>query len=189
MAHSAGGVLRADKEPHGVEQHFAFLNDPVIVKSLCLKKPERIAALGVVFLLALLLWRLVERARRVHGETTGSTVTGWDKQETQKPTACMMMAKFAAVLVRKGGPRRQLAQPFSAVQQAYLRALGVLATSWTLAPYGEGNEESAGPQKTHRDGAREGEVVWVRGRGEAGPLLSAASTRWLLSGEPTCTPV
>jgi len=136
MAHSAGGVLRAYKEQHGVEQTFAFLNDPVIVNSLFLKQPERIEALGLVLLLALMVWRLVERALRVHVETTGSTLTGWDKQETQKPTAFMMMTKFAAVPVLKVGPSRQLAQPFSAVQQAYLRALGVLATSFTLAPYG-----------------------------------------------------
>jgi hypothetical protein len=35
------------------------------VNSLFLKKPERIEALGLVFLLALLLWRLVERALRL----------------------------------------------------------------------------------------------------------------------------
>ncbi len=48
MAHSAGEVLQAYKEQHGVEQNFAFLKDPVIVNSLFLKKPERIEALGLV---------------------------------------------------------------------------------------------------------------------------------------------
>jgi transposase len=136
MAHRAGEVLRADKEQHGVEQHFAFLKDPIIVKSLFLKKPERIEALGLVLLLALLLWRLVERVLRVHVETTGSTLTGWDKKETQKPTAFMMMTKFAAVIVVKIGTHRQLAQPFSAVQQSYLNALGVSATYFTGPPRG-----------------------------------------------------
>jgi transposase len=134
MAHRAGEVLRAYKEQHGVEQNFAFLKDPVIVNSLFLKKPERIEALGLVLLLALLLWRLVERALRVHVETTGSTLTGWDKKATQKPTAFMMMTKFAAVLVVKVGAYRQLAQPLSAVQQSYLSALGVPATSFTVPP-------------------------------------------------------
>jgi transposase len=134
MAHSAEEVLRAYKEQHGVEQNFAFLKDPVIVNSLFLKKPERIEALGLVLLLALLLWRLVERALRVHVETTGHTLTGWDKKATLKPTAFMMMTKFAAVLVLKVGPHRQLAQPLSAVQQAYLSALGVLAAAFTGAP-------------------------------------------------------
>jgi len=131
MAHSAGEVLRAYKEQHGVEQNFAFLKDPVIVNSLFLKKPERIEALGLVLLLALLLWRLVERALRGHVETTGKPLTGWDKKETLKPTAFMMLTKFAAVLVLKVGPHRQIVQPLSAVQQAYLSALGVPATALT----------------------------------------------------------
>jgi transposase len=136
LAHRAGDVLRAYKDQHGVEQPFAFLNGPVIVNSLCLKKPERLEALGLVVLRALLLWRLVERALRVHVATTGSTFTGWDKKETQKPTAFMMMTQFAAVIVVKMGAYRQLAQPLSAVQQSYLRALGVPATDFTLPPSG-----------------------------------------------------
>jgi uncharacterized membrane protein AbrB (regulator of aidB expression) len=86
----------------------------------------------------LLLWRLVERALRVHVETTGSTLTGWEKKATQKPTAFMMMTKFAAVMVIKVGDQRQLAQPLSALQQAYLNALGVPATACMVAPKGEG---------------------------------------------------
>jgi transposase len=136
MAHRAGDVLRAYKEQHGVEQNFAFLKDPIIVNSLFLKKPERIEALGLVLLLALLLWRLVERALRLHVETTGSTLTGWDKKATQKPTAFMMMTKFAAVMVIKVGGQRPLAQPLATVQQAYLNALGVPGTSFTLSPSG-----------------------------------------------------
>jgi transposase len=134
MAHSATEVLRADKEQHGVEQHFAFLTDPVIVNSLFLKKPERIEALGLVLLLALLRWRLAERALRVHVETTGNPLPGWDKRETQKPTACMMMTKFAAVMVLKVGAQRQLAQPLATVQQQYLLALGVPTTYLYSAP-------------------------------------------------------
>jgi transposase len=131
MAHSAGEVLRAYKAQHGVEQNFAFLKDPVIVNSLFLKKPERMEALGFILLLALLLWRLMERTLRLHVETTGNTLPGWDKKETQKPTAFMMLTKFAAVMVIKVGDQRQLAHPLSTVQQHYLRALRVPATSFT----------------------------------------------------------
>src|SRR5215831_15533218 len=136
MAHKAGEVLRVYKEQHGVEQNFAFLKDPVIVNSLFLKKPERMEALGLVLLLALLLWRLVERALRVHVEATGRTLTGWDKKATQKPTAFMMMTKFAAVIVIKVGGQRQLAPPLSSVQQSYLNALGIPTTYFTLPPGG-----------------------------------------------------
>jgi transposase len=108
------------------------LKDPIIVNSLFLKKPERIEALGLVLLLALLLWRLVERALRVHVETTGNPLIGWDKKATQKPTAFMMMTKFAAMMVIKVGSQRQLAPPLSSVQQSYLNALAVPATYFTL---------------------------------------------------------
>lgn len=47
-AHSAKEVLGAYKTPHGVEQNFAFLKDPLIVNSVFLKKPERIEALGLI---------------------------------------------------------------------------------------------------------------------------------------------
>jgi transposase len=136
MAHRAGDVLRAYKAQHGIEQNFSFLKDPLIVKSLFLKKPERIEALGLVLLLALLLWRLVERTLRVHVETTETPLPGGDKKATQKPTAFMMMTKFAAVMVLKVGPQRQLAHPLSTVQQQYLRALGVPATYFTAPQSG-----------------------------------------------------
>src|SRR4029450_12978227 len=116
FAHGAGDVLRAYKEQHGIEQNFGFLKDPLIVNSLFLKKPERIEALGLVLLLALLLWRLVERKLRPHVETTETPLTGWDKKATQQPTAFMMMTKFAAVIVIKVGAQRQLARPLSTVQ-------------------------------------------------------------------------
>jgi len=136
MAHSARAVLQAYKEQQGIEQNYGFLKDPLIVKSLFLKKPERMEALGLVLLLALLLWRLVERSLRVHVETTGNPFTGGDKKTTQKPTAFMMMTKFAAVIVLKMGSQRQLAQPLSPIQQQYLLALGIPATYFTVPQSG-----------------------------------------------------
>jgi len=136
MAHRAGDVLRAYKEQHGIEQNYGFLKDPLIVNSLFLKKPERIEALGLVLLLALLLWRLVERTLRVHVETTGTPLIGWDKKATQKPTAFMMMTKFAGVMVLKVEGRRQLVHPLSTVQQHYLVALRVPATYFTAPQSG-----------------------------------------------------
>jgi transposase len=136
MAHRAEEVLRAYKEQQGIEQNFAFLKDPLIVNSLFLKKPERIEALGLVLLLALLIWRVMERSLRLHVETTGNALPGWDKKETAKPTTFMMMTKFAAVIVLKVGPQRQLTQPLSPVQQQYLLALGVPATSFTAPQSG-----------------------------------------------------
>jgi transposase len=136
MAHTARAVLQAYKEQHGIEQNYGFLKDPLIVNSLFLKKPERIEALGLILWLALLVWRLVERTLRVHVETTGNPLTGWDKKTTQKPTAFMMMTKFSAVIVLKMGSQRQLAPPLSPIQQQYLLALGIPATYFTVPQSG-----------------------------------------------------
>jgi hypothetical protein len=143
LAHSAREILQASKNHHGVEQNFALLQDPLMVNSLFLKKPERIEALGLGLLLALLLWRLLERARRGHVETTGSALVGWDKKETPKPTAFLMRTKLAAVIVVKVGTQRQLAQPLSTVQQPYLTALGVPTADVTASHSGERDEEGS----------------------------------------------
>jgi transposase len=131
LAHSAGDILKVDKDQHGTEQNYGFLKDPVIVKSLFLKKPERLEALGLVLLLALLIWRLMERAMRTYVDTTSTPLTGWDKKATERPTSFMMVTKFAGVLVLKLGHHRQLARPLSVVQQQYLTALDVSPACFT----------------------------------------------------------
>jgi hypothetical protein len=132
LAQSARDILIGYKDQHGTEQNYGFLKDPVIVHSLFLKKPERIEALGLVLLLALLIWRLMERALRRHGDTTRTSLPGWDKQATERPTAFMMVTKFTGVIILQLGPDWQLARPLSVVQQQYLTALDVPATCFTL---------------------------------------------------------
>jgi transposase len=132
LAHSARDILIGYKDQHGTEQNYGFLKDPVIVNSLFLKKPERIEALGLVLLLALLIWRLMERALRRHVDTTRTSLPGWDKKATERPTAFMMVTKFAGVIILKLDHDRQLARPLSVVQQHYLTALDVPATCFTL---------------------------------------------------------
>jgi len=131
LAHSARDILTGYKDQHGTEQNYGFLKDPVIVNSLFLKKPERIEALGLILLLALLIWRLMERAMRTHVATTSTPLTGWDKKATERPTSFMMVTKFAGVIVLQLGDHRQLARPLSVVQQQYLRALDVPAACFT----------------------------------------------------------
>jgi transposase len=119
------------KDQHGTEQNDGFLKDPVIVNRLFLKKPERIEALGLILLVALLIWRVMERAMRTYVDTTSTPLPGWDKQATERPTACMMVTKFAGVMVFKLGHDRQLARPLSVVQPHDLTALDVPATCFT----------------------------------------------------------
>ena len=125
IAHDSGDILKAYKEQNGIEQNFSFLKDPVIVNSLFLKKPERIEALGLVLLLSLLIWRLMERSMRNYVNTTGTKLPGFDKKYTNKPTSFMMTTKFTGVTVIKIGIHRMLARPLSPIQMQYLVALGV----------------------------------------------------------------
>ena len=125
LAHSEGDILKAYKEQNGIEQNFSFLKDPVIVNSIFLKKPERIEALGLVLLLSLLIWRLMERSMRNYVNTTGTKLPGFDKKYTDKPTSFMMTTKFKGVTVIKVGFQRKLARPLSPIQMKYLVALGV----------------------------------------------------------------
>jgi hypothetical protein len=119
-----------------VEPNVAFVTDPLMGNSLCLQKPERSEALGLVLWLALRRWRLGERALRAQVETTGNTVTGGDKKATQKPTACMMRTKCATVRVSNVGAQRPLGPPRSPLHQPELLAWNVPATSCTAPQRG-----------------------------------------------------
>jgi len=116
-------LLSAYTNQHGTEQHDGFLKAPVIVHSLCLKKPERLEALGRILWRARLLWRVMERAMRTDVDPTRRPWMGWAKNVTERPTACRMVTKCAGVIVCKCGAQRQRAQPLAVIQQQYLTAL------------------------------------------------------------------
>ena len=122
---SAEQLLRLYKNQDGIEKNFGFLKDPVIVNSIFLKSPHRIEVLGLIFLIALLIWRLMERSMRQYIESTGETVPGWEDKPTKKPTAFMMTAKFTNVSVVKIRKKRQTAYPLRTVHFKYPRALNV----------------------------------------------------------------
>ena len=143
LAQSARDVLTVSKEQHGTEQNDGLLKEPVMVKSVSLTKPERIEVLGLVCLLALLIWRVMERTMRTDVDTTSLPLPGWDKHATERPTACMMVTKCAGVTVVQLGHQRQLARPLSAVQQPSLTALDVPPSCFTGPQSGEGNGDAS----------------------------------------------
>lgn len=130
-AQSPEELLRTYKAQDGIERNFSFLKDPLIVNDLFLKKPERIEALGMVLLLCLLIWNLMQRQMRQHLEKTKSTLEGWDRRTTNRPTSYMMTTKFNNILILKAGQTRRLKKPLSLTQQAYLKALGLTEAIFT----------------------------------------------------------
>jgi len=118
-------LLRLYKDQHSIEQNFGFLKDPLIVNALFLKSPKRIEALGLILVLALMVWRLMERTMRMSLRESGSKVTGWDKKPTSRPTSFMMTTKFLSIIVLRLDGRRRLGNPLRTVQADYLRILGL----------------------------------------------------------------
>ncbi len=118
-------ILKTYKEQYGVERNFGFLKDPLIVNDLFLKRPERIEVLGMILLISLLVWNLMERSMRRYVENTGQTLPGWDGKQTTSPTSFMMTTKFYGVMVAKIGTQRFFARKLTTVQTTYLLALGL----------------------------------------------------------------
>ncbi len=131
MAHSGSEVLKVYKEQHGVERNFAFLKDPLIVNDLFLKNPQRIEVLGMILLISLLVWNLMERSMRQYVEQSGEKLSGWDNKPTDRPTAFMMSTKFTGVMVTKIDGHRIIANNLSDIQNIYLVALNLSPAIFT----------------------------------------------------------
>jgi len=125
-------LLKLYKSQIGIEKNFSFLKDPAVVNAIFLKKTERIEVLGLILLISLLIWRLLERSMRQYVVANNCTLVGWEGRPTKKPTAFMMTTKFAAILVITTGTNRQLARPLKDFQREYLKAMDVTADAFTV---------------------------------------------------------
>jgi len=124
-AMDGAALLRAYKGQYGVESDFAFLKDPLIVNDVFLKSPSRIDALGMVLIIALMVWRLMERSMRSHVKNTGTLLPGWAGRPTDKPTSFMMTTVMAGIMVARIGRRRSLLCPPQDRPMAFLTAMGL----------------------------------------------------------------
>lgn len=127
-------LLTTYKQQDTVERNFGFLKDDAIVNALFLKSPARLEALGLILVISLLVWRLMERTMRFSLKESGCTVTGWDNRQTSRPTSFMMTIKFQSVLVLRTDSGRFLANPLNSTQLEYLKILGLSPEIFT-EPY------------------------------------------------------
>ena len=148
-AMSTRELLAAYKDQHYIERNFAFLKDPVIVNSLFLKTPRRIEAPGLILVLSLLVWRLMERTMRASLKEKGGTVRGWDKRQTTRPTSLMLTDVFLSVMVIQANGGRFLAKAPTPVQEDYMRILQVSPAVFTDP--GPGMELSPGNLPVQED--------------------------------------
>ncbi|KPA10663.1 hypothetical protein MHK_009129 [Candidatus Magnetomorum sp. HK-1] len=52
-----------------------------------------------------------------------TTLPGWDKKRTKRPTSFMMLTKFMGMMIIKIGTKRVLSKALSSDQKEYLLAL------------------------------------------------------------------
>ncbi len=128
---SAKALLSLYKDQTGVKRSFGFLNDPAVVNAGFLNSPARVEALGLILVIAQLIWRLIERTLRRYVEETGETLPGWDGKQTARPTAFMMTTKLNHIFVIKINGQRGLANPLTPQQLDYLKALGLTPRVFT----------------------------------------------------------
>ena len=127
-------ILQAYKDQNGIEHNFSFLKDPVLINSVFLKKPKRIEALGLILVISLLIWRLIEFKMRSQLEQRQGEVPGWDNKPTERPTTFMMTTKFNNIRIIKFRQQRILNGRLSEVQKEYLLAMGLNDTIFIGLP-------------------------------------------------------
>lgn len=129
--YSSHGILQTYKDQYGIEQNFGFMKNTPIVNAIFLKKAERIEVLGLVLLLSLLVWRLLEYSMRRYAKENDKDLPGWKKRRTKYPTTFMLMTRFQYLMILKIGTHRQLNNPLSDIQKEYLGALGLSSKIFT----------------------------------------------------------
>jgi hypothetical protein len=94
----------------------------------------RIEALGLILVLALLIWRLMERTMRLNLAQSRQKITGWQKRQTSRPTSFMMTTKFIGIFVLTSELGKRLAKPLSPLQIQYLELLELKPDIFTKPP-------------------------------------------------------
>jgi transposase len=135
--YTAEKVLQIYKEQNGIEKNFGFLKDDRIVNALFLKLPEHIEALGMILIIALMLWRLMERTMRNNLEINNTTLPGWNNQPTSRPTAYMLTWKFKGALIISLMTQRQVSGGLNETRLDFLAALNMTAENF-INPAGSG---------------------------------------------------
>jgi transposase len=93
-------ILERYKGQGNVERIFRFIKNPSWVGSFCLKKNERIAALGYILLIAAVIYTLWERKVRKSLAKDGvEPIEGLNKQKTKRPTTYALQVVLKPILV------------------------------------------------------------------------------------------
>lgn len=101
-ARSDADVHREYQEQNGVEACMHWLKGPLAVAPIFLKTPERIAGLGLVYVLALMVYALIQRDMRRRLATLKELIPG-NKGWTDQPTTEVIFRLFYGVTTLRLG--------------------------------------------------------------------------------------
>ena len=94
-------VLTKYKEQISVETKFRWLKNPTVIEGIWLKNPNRVMALGYVFLIGLLVYCLLERRIRKNLSKETKPIRLPGNRLTKKPTASAFLLLFTDIVVVK----------------------------------------------------------------------------------------
>lgn len=114
--------------------NFAFLKDPFYTDEIYLKKPERVRVLGYLFLLALVIYRVLQRRIRQF-ITEDKPMKGPGGRTLRKPTSQVIfqLFKYVQVVVIRlpdGSKLRQFGKPLTTEQRRILTGLGMSESTY-----------------------------------------------------------
>jgi transposase len=100
------GILLEYKHQSSIETKFRFLKSPVYLGPVFLEKPERVHALGYVFMLVLLIASYLEYRVRNELKETGQAVLLPGNKKTDRPSTQTIMEIFSLIEVLIIGGKR-----------------------------------------------------------------------------------
>lgn len=133
-------LLQAYKGQPAAELSFKWAKNPAAIAPIFLETPTRIAALGCVYLLALLVYTLVERQVRKSLAERGETLPD-RPAPSQRPTArtvFQLMRNIAVVSLWWAGQAHRQVTALNAHQRHVIHLLGCERSLYTLPPRNSG---------------------------------------------------
>jgi transposase len=129
-------ILEWYKEQDQVEGGFSWLKGPAAFAPIFLKKAQRILAIGVVFLIALMIHTLLERQIRKELAQRQERIPGNNNVATQRPTTAVLFKHFQGVRRVRWeveGQSRAFIQGFTPLHARILNLLGLTTKVFTLS--------------------------------------------------------
>lgn len=121
-------TLEAYDDQDHVERCFRWTKHPLQVAPIFLKTERRIAALGVVYVLALMTYALIQRDARARLEQADTTMPG-NKGWTNKPTTEVIFRLFRGINTVHSGDPRELVTHVVGLNTEQVRVLDLLGVT------------------------------------------------------------